>query len=125
MKETKTTTPPTWVEEMQKWQKENPNDRAVLCIAADKEESACVLYGKILPLIASLLSAMIKDSAWVDVCKGALIAKENPIAAFALMFALEECKKESKTSTKEEKKTSAKSPLGDLLKILTKLANKL
>lgn len=127
MKETKTTTPPAWVEEMHKWQKENPNNRAVLCIATDNDSSINTLFGSTLKLISALLAVMLRESGYVDICKGALRAKENPIAALALISAVEESKKEHENSTKEEKdKTPDDSSMKDFLKtILTKLADKL
>ena len=125
MEQTKSTTPPQWVEEMHKWQKENPNERAVLCVATDKETSINTLFGMSLPLMGALLSVMIEDSAWVDVCKGALTAKESPIAAFALMSALENLKK-GKTPAKEDDDNPADASLKDTLKsLLSKLADKL
>lgn len=79
--EQKKTTIPEWIEEMQKWQKENPNERAVLCIATYNGSASGALLGKNLPLVGALLTVMAENSSWVDICKGALTAKENPIAA--------------------------------------------
>ena len=110
---------------MHKWQKENPNERAVLCVATDKGTSINTLFGMSLPLMGALLSVMIDDSVWVDVCKGALTAKESPIAALALMSALENLKK-GKTPAKEDDDNPADASLKDTLKsLLSKLADKL
>ncbi|MBD5302294.1 MAG: hypothetical protein HDS16_04775 [Bacteroides sp.] len=111
---------------MKKWQKENPNERAVLCVATDKGASNNTLFGMSLPLMGALLSVMIEDSSWVDVCKGALTAKENPIAALALISALEKFEKESELSSREDEDKPSNSSIKDSLKtILTKLADKL
>lgn len=111
---------------MHKWQKENPNERAVLCVATDKEYSTNTLFGNSLELTAALLAVMIEDSAWVDVCKGALTAKENPIAALALISALEKSEKESELSSREDEDKPSDSSIKDSLKtILSKLADKL
>lgn len=110
---------------MQEWQKANSNERAVLCVATDKGNSFNTLFGNNLPLISALLAAMIEDSAWVNVCKGALTAKESPIAALALISALEKSK-EGATSNKEDEDKPSDSSVKDLLKtILSKLADEL
>lgn len=108
MEETKTTTPPStpaWVEEMHKWQKENPNERAVLCVATDNGNSINTLFGKSLSI------------------KSALTAKENPIAALALMSAHEDSKK--KDSPEKEDKPADPSTKDLLKTLLSKLADKL
>ena len=126
--EQKQTTPPStpqWAEDMQKWLKENKEQRAVLCIATDNSDTFAALYGSNLRLMAALLGAIHKDSAFADVCRGALTAEENPIAALALMSALEESK-EGEIPTKEnEDKTSDPSIKESLKTILSKLADKL
>ena len=125
MEETKTTTP-AWVEGMHKWQKENPNERAVLCIATDNENSINTLFGSSLKLTASLLVIMIQEPGYVDICKSALTAKENPIAALALISALQEAEKESGKATDEPDSKPEDSTIKESLKtILTKLADKL
>lgn len=124
--EQKTTTTPAWVEEMHKWQKENPNERAVLCIATDNDSSINTLFGSSLQLTASLLAVMIDESGYVNICKDALSAKENLLAATALMQALKEAKKEDEPSNEEDEDKPAAPSVKDLLKtFLTKLADKL
>ena len=129
MEESKTTTPPStpqWVEDMKKWQEENEEQRAVLCIATDNSETTAALFGKSLSLMAALLGAMHEDSTFADVCKGALTAKENPIAALALLSALKDSEENGETPTKEnEDKTSNPSIKESLKTILSKLADKL
>ncbi|MDE6535877.1 MAG: hypothetical protein K2K82_07710 [Muribaculaceae bacterium] len=126
--EQKQTTPPyepAWVKDMHKWQEENKEQRAVLCIATDNCISINTLFGKSLTLIGALLAVMFENPEWVNVCKGALTAKENPIAAISLISALEKSK-QGETPTKENEDKTSDPSTKDLLKtILSKLADKL
>lgn len=109
---------------MKKWQEENEEQRAVLCIATDNGETTAALLGKSLSLTAALLSAMNVQAGFADICKGALAAQENPKAALALFFALHSSEKGETSTEKEEKPDSSSTK--DLLKtILSKLADKL
>ena len=75
--------------------------------------------------MAALLSVMIKDSAFVSICEGALVAKKNPIAAIELLSAFEKSKDEE-MSIKNDKNDSSDTSINKALKtILTKLADKL
>lgn len=111
---------------MTKWQQENKEQRAVLYIATDERDCCSALFGKNLPLTVALAALMIKESDYENVCKGALIAKENPIAMLALLDTLEESLKGSEASPEEEKADPAGTSIKESLKtILTKLADKL
>lgn len=128
MKQKTTTTPPAWVEEMHKWQKENPTERAVFCIATDNTDngsSNATLFGSNLQLTSALFVAMIQESGYVNICKGALEAKENPIAAIALISALEKSKKGETSNKEDEEAPTDTSIKGSLKTILSKLADKL
>lgn len=125
-KSTTTTPPPTpvWVEDMKTWQQENKEQRAVLCIAVDGSSSSNTLFGGSLPLTAALLAVMLDNPSWANICRGALTAKDNPLAAIALVSALEQSKKDP--SEPSEKSDSPDPSLRDSLKtILSKLADKL
>ena len=123
--EQKQTTPPyepAWVEDMKKWQEENTEQRAVLCIATENGETTAALFGESLRLMVALLGAMNQQAEFANVCKGALTAKDNPIAALALFSALKDSEKNQDEKEEELSDPSTK----ELLKtILSKLADKL
>lgn len=120
--EQETTTLPSWVEEMQKWQQEDTGKRAVFCVATDSKDVCSALMGSNLHIMAALLGSMFKDSKFEELCKTTLEIKNNPIATLAFATAL----KESKTTHEDNGDKSDDSTLKDLLKtILTKLTNKL
>lgn len=122
MEQKTTTTPPQWVEDMQKWQKENAEHRSVICVATDKYDTFAALGGYSLPLVISLLANTYKDENWAEVVKAAYLIKDNPLALRELIETWKEFKKEHGFPMEEEeeseKKTDLKSTIKDFLHTL-------
>lgn len=121
MEQKTTTTPPQWVEDMQKWQKEDTEHRSVICMATDRTDSYAALGGYPLPLIMALLANAIQEESWYEVIKAVNIAKTNPLVLGDLLDMWKEFKKEHgfpMDEEEQEKKSSIKSSLKDLLQTL-------
>ncbi|MEE0907147.1 MAG: hypothetical protein U0L43_03075 [Muribaculaceae bacterium] len=114
-----------WMEEMREWQKENIEQRAVLCIAVDKMRSLNALFGYSLPIISALFAAMSENSEFANICKSAIAAKENPIGGIGLAHALTEFGKEHGIVVEDAEKTDDSSIKKSLKDLLSKLAEKL
>ena len=121
MEQKTTTTPPQWVEDMQKWQKEDIEHRSVICVATDQCDTYSILGGYSLPLVMALLANTIQSEAYDEIVKGVFLPKNNPLIAEGLLDTWKEFKKEHGFPMGEEeheKKSSVMSSLKDLLQTL-------
>ncbi|MBD5223877.1 MAG: hypothetical protein HDS71_07520 [Bacteroidales bacterium] len=126
MKETKTPTPPAWVQEMQKWQSENKEQRAVFCVTSDEESLEGVIYGSGVPILAALLELAEIDNDYKKLILAAQQAIDNPIGKMLVRAKWEEYKKEHGIKNFDEEEAPGDSSMKEFLKtILTKLADKL
>ena len=75
MEQKTTTTPPQWVEDMQKWQKEDTEHRSVICVATDKCDVYSILGGYSLPLVMALLANTIQSEAYDEIVEGVFLTK--------------------------------------------------
>ena len=125
MKETKTTTP-TWVEDMQKWQRENKEQRAVFCVTSSEKSFGGMLFGCNLPILVALVKLMEEDSDYKDLISTAKEAIDNPISNMLVCTKWEEFKKEYGIKNHDEAETSDDSSMKSFLKgLFQTLANKL
>lgn len=128
MEETKTmVSSPKWVDDMQEWQKEDADRRAVFCVAVDDECFGGTLYGCALPVVAALLELMKTDEIYKNIISTAKEANDNPTCEAFLGAKWEEYKKEHGIKNLEkEEESEEKSSVKDFLKDLFQtLADKL
>ena len=126
MKETKTTTTPLWGEEMQKWQRENKEQRAVFCVTSSEESFGGMLFGRNLPILGVLVKLMEEDSDYKDLMSAAKEAIDNPISNMLVCAKWEEYKKEHGIKNHDEAETSDDPSMKGFLKgLFQTLANKL
>lgn len=126
MEQKTTTTPPQWVEGMQKWQKEDIEHRSVICVATDKCDTFNTLGGYSLPLVMALLANTYKDETFAEVIKATYLVKGNPVALGDLLDTWKEFKKEHGYPMDEEEESEKKSDLKSTIKdFLHALADKL
>ena len=125
MKETKTTTPPpAWVLEMQKWQSENKEQRAVFCVTLSEGSFEGMLFGYGMPILVSLIKLMERDKDYKELISVAKTTIDNPVRSMLVRAKWEEYKKEHGIKNHDEDETSDDSSMKDFLKtILTKLAD--
>ena len=126
MEQKTTPTPPAWVQEMQKWQSENKEQRAVFCVNSSEESFGGFFFGNNLPILAVLIELMEKDNDYKELISAAKAATDNPFGSMLARAKWEEYKKEHGIKNHEENESSDDSSMKDFLKtILTKLADKL
>ncbi|MDE6742087.1 MAG: hypothetical protein K2J58_07130 [Muribaculaceae bacterium] len=121
MEQKTTTTPPQWVEDMQKWQKEDIEHRSVMCVATDRCDTYGAIGGFLLPLVTALLANTIQEECWGEVIKAVHFVKTNPLALETLLETWTEFKKEHGFpiyEREQEKKSSVRSSLKDLFQTL-------
>lgn len=126
MEQKKTITPPAWVEDMQKWQEENKEQRAVFCVTSSEESLGGMFFGSRLPILAALIELTESDTDYKDLISTAKAAIDNPFGSMLVRTKWEEYKKEHGIKNYDEEDASDDSSMKDFLKtILTKLADKL
>lgn len=77
---------------MQKWQKENKEQRSVLCIRTSEENIIGIHQGASLPIVIALMQLADSDSDWKNLISVA--NTKHPIAKMLLFGKWEEFKKE-------------------------------
>ena len=124
--EQKTPTTPQWVEDMQKWQNENKEQRAVFCVTSSEESFRGMLFGDCLPILAALIELMEKDNDYKGLISAATAAIETPIGAMIVRAEWEKYKKKHGIKNHNDDESSNKSSIKSTLKDLFQtLADKL
>ena len=120
MEQKTTTTPPQWGEDMQKWQNENKEQRAFLCVGVTENNALSVVGGYGIQLIHSLLTAVLKDETVKDMVNAVHEATEDPVKGLLIESKWIEYAKEHSIIKEEENpdKSSIKSSLKDLFQTL-------
>ena len=119
MEQTKQTTS-QWVEDMRKWQNENKEQRAFLCVGITEGNALSVMGGYGIQLIHSLLTAVLEDEVVKYVVNAVHEATENPVKGLLIESAWIEYAKKHGIIKEEEKPDtpSIKSSLKDLFQTL-------
>ncbi len=113
---------------MQKWQNENKEQRAVLCVTSSEESFGGMLFGAQLPILAALVEMMESDNDWKTLFSLLDTAANNPIGKMLVRAKWEEYKKEHgiKNCDEDESESADKSSVKNSLKdLLQTLADKL
>ena len=122
MEQKTTTTPPQWVEDMQKWQEENKEQRAVFCVTSSEENFGGAFFGRNLPILAAIAELTENDEVYKDLISAASATIDNPIGKILVRAKWEEYKKEhgikNYDNDEPSDKSSIKSSLKDLLQTL-------
>ena len=105
---------------MQKWQSENKEQRAFLCIGSSEDSIIDAVQGCGLLILHSLVTAILHDENAKVLIKEAVEATEDPVKGLLLEHKWHEYAKEHGIIKEEEKpdKSSIKSSLKDLFQIL-------
>lgn len=110
------------MEDMQKWQQENKEQRSVVCVATDLNDTHSSLMGYPFPLVMALLANMLRDDSYAELVKAAYLVKKNPLMLGTLLEEWAEFKKEHGWPMDEgkepENKEGVKSFLKDLFKTI-------
>lgn len=107
---------------MQKWQKENKEQRSVICVATSEDNIAAILQGAHTAVLGSLVQVTDTDSDWKTLFKAVHEAIENPIDKLLVYAKWEEYKREhgikNCDDNKSESDTSADTLEKDFIKEL-------
>lgn len=111
---------------MQKWQRENKEQRAVFCVTSSEKSFGGMLFGHSLPILAALVKLMEEDSDYKDLISAAKEAIDKPIVNMLIRAKWEEYKKEHGIKNHNKDETSDDSSMKSFLKgLFQTLANKL